>query len=228
MSKLLTTIAVALCAAAAGSAQQKPDLGKVVADLKQSLAKNQAELRAYQWTETTEVALKGEVKKREQSDCRYDADGKVVKTAVGTPAPKKQARGIKGKVVANKVEDIKEYVDRTGSLIRRYVPPNPESIKTAFDAGKVSFTKTSGSGSATVVISDYAKPGDRVTLQLDPSNKRIRSFAVATYLDSPDDAVSLSVNFAAMPDGVSYVEQSVLNMPAKQLQIKTTNFGFHK
>jgi hypothetical protein len=228
MSKLLTTIAVALCAAAAGSAQQKPDLGKVVADLKQSLAKNQAELRAYQWTETTEVALKGEGKKREQSDCRYDADGKVVKTAIGAPAPKKQARGIKGKVVANKVEDIKEYVDRTGSLIRRYVPPNPESIKTAFDAGKVSFTKTSGSGSASVVISDYAKPGDRLTLQLDPSNKRIRSFAVATYLDSPDDAVSLNVNFAAMPDGVSYVEQSVLNMPAKQLQIKTTNFGFHK
>ena len=40
-----------------------------VAALKESLAQNQAALKQYSWTESTEISLKGEVKKREQKEC---------------------------------------------------------------------------------------------------------------------------------------------------------------
>ena len=53
-----------------------------VAALKQSLAQNQAALKQYSWTESTEISLKGEVKKREQKECHYGPDGKVVKTPI--------------------------------------------------------------------------------------------------------------------------------------------------
>ena len=48
-----------------------------VAALKQSLAQNQAALKQYSWTETTEISMKGEVKKREQKECHYGPDAKV-------------------------------------------------------------------------------------------------------------------------------------------------------
>src|SRR5215813_2508041 len=66
------------------------------AALKESLAQNQAKLRAYTWVETTQVSLKGEVKKQEQKQCSYGADGKVQKTPIGggaPAAPKQQAGG---------------------------------------------------------------------------------------------------------------------------------------
>src|SRR3954465_13261822 len=61
-----------------------------LAALKQSMAKNQAELKQYAWTETTQISLKGEVKKQEQKQCQYGPDGKVQKTplqAVNQPQP---------------------------------------------------------------------------------------------------------------------------------------------
>lgn len=210
------------------AAQEKPDLSKTVADLRQSLAQNQAQLRKYVWTETTEISLKGEVKKREQNECRYDAAGKVQKTPVGAPAePKKAPRGLKGKIVANKIDEMKDYMDRVGSLVRRYVPPDPQAMKAAFDGGKAAIGK-SADGFASLVFRDYAKPGDQVTITLDPRSKKLRSFQVATYLDSPSDTVGLDANFSALPDGVSYMEQSILNATAKEIQIKTTNFGHHQ
>ena len=61
-----------------------------VAALKQSLAQNQAALKQYSWTESTEISLKGEVKKREQKECHYGPDGKVVKTPIAGGEPPKQ------------------------------------------------------------------------------------------------------------------------------------------
>ena len=54
-----------------------------VAELKQSLAANQKALQQYTWIETTEISMKGEVKKTERKECRYGTDGKVIKTDLG-------------------------------------------------------------------------------------------------------------------------------------------------
>lgn len=222
------TIAAASCALLTlCAAQDKPALGKMVTEVRQSLAQNQAKLRAYTWTETTEVSLKGEVKKREQAECRYDASGKVVKTPIGAPAEPKKARGLKGKMVANKVEEMKEYMDRVGSLVRRYVPLDPQAMKAAHDSGKV-MMGVGDSSSVTLEFRDYAKPGDKVTIVLNEKTKQIRSFAVNTYLDSQEDAVRLNASFTVLEGGVSCVEQTVLQAAAKEIEIKTTNFGHHK
>src|SRR6476620_12031034 len=57
-----------------------------LAALKQSLAKNQAALKQYAWIETTQISLKGEVKKQEQKQCQYGPDGKVQKTPIAGDA----------------------------------------------------------------------------------------------------------------------------------------------
>src|SRR4030095_39416 len=87
-----------------------------VAALKKSLAQNQAALKQYSWTESTEISLKGEVKKREQKECHYGPDGKVVKTPIaGGDQPQEQKEqsggrrgrrgggGVEGKVIGEEM-----------------------------------------------------------------------------------------------------------------------------
>ena len=166
--------------------------------------------------------------KSEQNNCSYGPDGKLQKVAVGEPPSGKKPRGLKGKIATNKIEDIKEYMDRVGSLIHRYIPPDSEAMQSAFRAGKASIEGSGGSGPVSLVLRDYAKPGDSVTFLFDTGARKLRSFRVGTYLDEPKDVVNLTADFSALPDGTNYVQQSVLDATAKSIQIKTTNFGHHK
>ncbi len=78
---------LAVCSLIPAGAQDK------AAAIKASLAKNQAALKQYSWLETTQISLKGEVKKTEQKQCSYGADGKVQKTPMpGAAAPAAPAR----------------------------------------------------------------------------------------------------------------------------------------
>jgi hypothetical protein len=204
-------------------AQDKAALQQRLGEVKQSLAQNKAQLKKYAWTETTELSLKGEVKKRDQKECRYGPDGRIAKTPIGEPAAGGgKKRGIKGKMIEKKTDELTDYMDRVGSLVSRYVPPDPQAMQAAFQAGKATL------GQGTLAFADYAKPGDKMTISIDPATNKMRSFSVATYLDSPDDAVTLEARFSALADGTAYVEESVLNATAKQIQIKTTNFGHQK
>ncbi len=221
MRPLAIAILAAACAAAQTSA---PDVQQRLAAVKQAIAENRQRLQAYTWTESTELSLKGEVKKVDQKECHYGPDGKVVKVPITAPEEKKAPRGLKGKVVAKKVDEFKDYMDRFGSLISRYVPPDPASLQQAQASGKATLDKAEG----TLVFNDYAKPGDKVTFAFDPAARRLRSFSVSTYLDGPEDKVGMDARFSSLADGTNFVEESILTSASKQLKIKTTNFGHKK
>ena len=244
-TKVTVAIAILLLAAAAAMPAQGPTEGSStnqdrVAALKESLAQNQAALKTYTWTEATEISLDGEVKKREQKQCRYGPDGKVQKTAIqgGESQEKqqeKQAAGgrrgglVKKAIVDNKVEEMKDYIEKAAALIHQYVPPDPQKIQAAQAAGKISVEPASAQGIATLTIKDYVKPGDKLVLGFDTTAKKLRSFQVQSYVEKPkDDDVTLNVTFASLPDGVNYPQQVALNVAAKKLGVKITNSGYAK
>jgi hypothetical protein len=230
---LLLSLPLALSAQQSDGAAAKQ---KIVADLKQSMAKNQAALKQYTWTETTQISLKGEVKKQEQKSCQYGPDGKVQKTEIpgSAPAPQQQesaGRGrrggaVKKAVVEKEVGEMKDYMQRVAALIHEYVPPNPERIQSAAAAGNISFTPGEP---AVIVIKDYLKQGDSVSLGFDKEAKRIVTCDVKSYLDKPkEDDVNLSVAFDRLPDGTNHVKGSVLDATAKQIQVKVNNSDYKK
>ena len=208
--------------------QDKAALQQRIGDIKASLAANQEQLKQYAWTETIEISLKGEVKKRNQNACLYGPDGKVQKAPIGEAPPPAQSSGRKGKVkakiVANKIDEMKEYMDRVKALLGRYIPPDPQSMQAAYGAGKATLNPALGS----VVFSDYVKPADKVTIIFDPATKKISSFAVATYLDKPGDDVSVNARFSNLADGTNFMEESVLDATGEKIQVKTTNSGHHR
>jgi len=105
------------------------DLKQKLAAAKEAAAKNAQAQRAYTWIEKTELLLKGEVKNTKVDSCRYGPDGKVVKTAVVTPPPAEKKRGLKGKIVAKKTEEMKDELESAVALVQRYVPPSPDKFR---------------------------------------------------------------------------------------------------
>ena len=221
---------LALCFLAASAAfSQAPDkaaLQQRLGEVKQSIAQNQAQLKQYAWTETTVVSLKGDEKKRTQNDCKYGPDGKLKKTPVGdAPPPQSKGRkGIKGKIVANKIDDMKKYMDRVASLVKRYLPPDPKAMQSAFKSGKATLDAASG----TLEFHDYVKPGDKLTFAFDAATRKLTSIEVTTFLDDPKDKVAVKANFSSLADGTNFMEESVLDASAKEIQVKTTNSGHRK
>jgi hypothetical protein len=205
----------------------KQALQQRIAELKQSMAANQAKLRTYTWTETTEISLKGEIKKRQQKQCLYGLDGKVQKSPIGDSGDgaKKPQRGLKGKVVEKKVDELKDYMERVGSLVSRYVPPDPQKMQASYQAGKANLNP-GGGGIASLAFQDYAKPGDKVTLAFNTAAKKLQSYTVDTYLDSPQDLVNLKADFSSLPDGTNHVAHTLLNATGKQIIVNTTNSNY--
>jgi hypothetical protein len=215
-------------------AAQAPSPDERLATLKKSLAESAMRIRQYQWVETTAISLKGEEKSRSQKTVYYGADGKLQKTPIAGPAaaappPSKGGRGgrVKEKIVENKKDDMKEYMEKAVALIQSYVPPNPAKIQAAKDAGKMT-VQPAAAGGARIEFKDYVKPKDLLAIEVDPSGTRFSTISVASYMDSPDDAVTLNVVFAALEDGTSYTSKTTLDAKAKNITVVVSNSGYKK
>ncbi|WP_396626521.1 hypothetical protein [Luteitalea sp.] len=234
-----TALALSLLASAEGLAfAQSPPAAQPaaaatdpVAALKQNLATGAKALRQYEWVETTVVSLKGEPKSRKQNRCYYGADGTLQKIplesapAAAAPAPGGRRGGrLKQQIIENKKDEYAEYMQRAAALVHGYVPPDPAAIQKVKDAGRLSMSPQPG-GSMRLTLPQYQKAGDSLIVDLDPAASRLLGVSVASYLDSPEDAVSLAVKMTTLPDGAVYAAQTTLDAPAKKIQVVITNSG---
>jgi len=204
-----------------------------VSAVKQSLQQGLAKARQYEWIETTIISLKGEEKARTQKRCYYGADGKVQKVSLDQPAkpaePSRGGRGgrggrVKEHVVEKKKDEMKDYMDRAAALVQQYVPPSQERIQAAKDAGHITITPPAG-GSVHLVISQYFQPGDSLAIDLDTASNQLRTLGVNTWLDKPEDTVTLAVQMNTLTDGALYAAQSTLDAKAKNITVVIQNSG---
>src|SRR5262249_34053123 len=149
----------------------------------------------------------------------------VQKTEIGE-SPSKQMHGMKGRIAEKKKDEMEEYMQRATALIHSYVPPSPQGLQQAYQAGNVSFTPLPGG--VQLVIKNYNLPGDMMTLNFDTAAKKLRALNVKTYLDDPKDLVTLQVNFQSLPDGTNYPAMTTFDATAKQLQVQTTNSNYQR
>jgi hypothetical protein len=205
---------------------QNGELQQKLAAVKQAAAENKQRLQQYQWIETQQLTLKGDAKPPSQNLCRYGPSGQVQKTPIGPPPPPPSGGRLKQKVVANKKAEVKDYMDDVKGLLTMYVPPDPQRMQQAFQAGKVSLNPAAGV--VNLIFKDYAQPGDQMTLSFDTAAKKITTLNINTYMGQSKDVVTLQVRMASLPDGTNYSQQTVLNATAKQLVVTTTNSNYQK
>jgi hypothetical protein len=207
---------------------QSPEVQQRVAALKQNVARDQQSLRQYEWIETTVISLKGEEKSRQQKQCYYGADGALQKVTVDASPPPDKKRGVRGRVIARKTEELTDYMKQAVALVKTYVPPDPARIQAVKDAGQVTLGLPGGGKGVVVNLAAYGKPGDVLSVEVDPASNKVIGLTVATYLSDPKDAVTLNVRFSSLQDGTGYPATELLVASAKNLSVNVTNSGYRK
>jgi hypothetical protein len=224
--KRMWAAAIVMVAGTLVVSAQNPELQQKVAEVKEAMAANKQALAQYTWQEQVTVSLKGDVKKQEHFQVRLGPDGKPQKQSLDAPqAPAAPSGGrLKQHVVEKKKDEYKEYVDQIKDLIQQYVPPDKDMLQQAAQQGNVALGPAGGApGQYRLVLTNYVKPGDKMTLLFDKEQKALVSVSIASYLSDPKDAVNVSVTFAGIPGGPNHVASQSIDGVSKQLTIVIAN-----
>ena len=207
---------------------QNPELQQKVAQIKEASAANKAALAHYTWQEQQTTSIKGDVKKQQVFQVRVGPDGQQQKTQIGgsQPAPPPSGGRLKQHVIQKKTAEFKDYGSEIADLAKQYTAPDPGRLQAALQAGNISLVPGGGDGEIKLVIKNYIKPGDSVTLVFSKQQKAIQSIQVASYLDDPKDAVTIAAQFAKLPDGTNHVSGTQINGVSKQLTVVTQNSSY--
>jgi len=207
---------------------QGPELQQRVAEVKEAAARNKQALASYTWTEQVTISLKGEQKKQEHFQVRLGPDLKPEKISLDPPADTSPQGGrLKQHIVAKKKEEYKEYADRMKELAQQYVPPDKELLQQAYQQGNITLGTVAGNpNEVQLIIHNYLKPQDSMTLVFDRTQKELLRLQIASYMDDPKDAMNLTVQFSRLPDGTNHVSNLVIDGISKQLHIAIQNSNY--
>jgi hypothetical protein len=206
---------------------QSPELQQWVADVKAASAENKQALMSFNWTEQVTISLKGDVKKVEHYQVRLGPDGTPQKTSLDPPAPPPSGGRLKQRVVANKTDEYTDYANSMKALAQQYVPPDGALLQQAYAQGNITLGPVPGNPNGVqLVVHNYLKPQDSMTLVFDKVQKAILSVQVTSYLSDPTDAMTLSVQFSQIPGGPNHVSSMDMNGVSKQLNIAIQNSNY--
>jgi hypothetical protein len=198
-----------------------------LAMVKMAMAANAQKLHQYQWVETMQVTLNGEQKPPTQASCQYGPDGKVQKTPIGFPPAEPSGGPLMKRMIERKKAELQQYMADVKVVLGMYLPPDPQKMETAKQAGNLSVNPVPPSA-VNLIFRNYAQPGDQMTLTFDTIAKKVAALGVNTTLGASQDPVTLQVQMASLPDGTNYAQQTVVNAAAKQLVVTTTNANYQK
>jgi hypothetical protein len=223
VSKAICVLALFLPEAVA----QNPQMAQKVAEIKQASAANKQALARYTWQEQQVVSLKGEVKKTVSYQVSVAPDGQQQKIELGsTAAPPPSGGRIKQRIVARKTEEFQQYGQDVAALAKQYTQPDPQLLQQAYQQGNASIQLGGAPGTVTLVIKNYLKSGDSMTLVFNEHQKLIQSLRVSSYLSDPKDAVTMAVQFVKLQSGVNHVSTAQIDGVSKQMTVAIKNFNY--
>lgn len=201
-----------------------------VAEVKESSAKNKQALAQYTWQQQETISIKGDVKDTKLFRVQMGPDGKQQKTQLENLPQSSGGRehGLKHAIKEKKTEEYKEYGQQIGALAQSYVQPDPERLQQAYQSGNLMLASGGAPGEVKMVIKNYLKPNDQVTLLFSQQAKAIQSLQISSYLSDPKDAVTISALFSKLPDGTNHVSSTQVNGVSKQLTVATQNSNYQK
>jgi hypothetical protein len=218
-------LTAALMLAALQAQAQDGELQKRVTEIKEYLALNKMVLAQYTWQESQTVSVKGEVKKEELFQVRMGPDGQPQKTNL---SPDESSAGRKHGIKHRIKEDYENYGKEIAALAQSYGQPDPGRVQQLFEQGSVLLGSAGAPNEVKLVINGYQKPGDSVTIVFNKTQNTIQSLHIATYLNDPEDAVTISEQYAQLPNGPNHVASTVVDGVSKQLTVQVQNSNYQK
>ena len=209
----------------AGALAQNQQLEEKLMALKQNRAINKQKLAQYTWTETENIAVKGETKDTKVYQVQM-VNGQPQKTEVSNEKAQHGGREgrLRKRIIEKKTEEYQQYGQQISSLAKQYTEPDPDRLMQAKQAGNISLQP--GDATVALIIRNYVKPGDSVIFALNPQSRQLQNIRVQSYLNDPSDAVTISAEFARLPDGTNHVASTLTNGIRKQLTVNDVNSNY--
>jgi hypothetical protein len=208
------------------SSAQNPQMQQSLEEIKQAAAMNKQALSRYSWEQQVTISIKGNVKKQELFQVRLGPDGKPQKVELSAQQAPGPSRRLGRRIVERKKEEYEEYAMRIKDLAESYAHPDPARLQQLYQQGNITLASAGVPGEVKMVIHNYLKPGDAVTLVFDPSQKAFKALQVSSYLDNPQDAVTIDAQYSRLPDGTNHVSNLVINGVSKQLTVQVQNLDY--
>lgn len=216
--------------AATAAPEMKPE--QRIAMVKASFVASKTTLRQYEWIETTTLSLGGEEKVRQQNQCYYGAEGALQRVPVAASAQEEKKRGLRGKAVEAKKEELEASLKDAVALLHQYVPLDPAKIQAAKEAGNLDISVPGADGIVKMTIKNYLKAGDAVEIALDGNKNTVKGMAITSYVGDAaakeKSPVAAKVTYSAFPDGTIFPAKSGLELSAQKLNIGVENSGYKK
>jgi hypothetical protein len=151
---------------------QNPEMQQRLADIKQSSAANKQALARYMWNEQQTISLKGEVKKTQQFQVRIGPDGQQQKVELNPQATPQPSGGrVNQHVVAKKTEEFDVYGQQIADLGKQYAQLDPQALDQADQRGDISVQPNGAAGTVSLIVKNYLKSGDSMTLVFNQQQK---------------------------------------------------------
>jgi len=202
------------------------DMKETIGMIKTNLANSKQQIKKYAWIETTTTYIKGELKNTKQNQCYYSMDGKLTKVVTGATDQAKTPGGIRGKIVANKKEDMADYISKAMDKIQAYLPPDGEKLQQIYAGGTMAVQILDPGKKFKLSFPNYLQKGDLLSISLDKANQKLMAVSVNTYIDDPSQAVTFDVTYNNLPDGTQFIATTTLVAQAKELKIVVENSGY--
>ena len=193
-----------------------------------TMAANGRQLKHYTFKQRTETYHKGELKITAIDEIHYSASGERVSIPLHEEKAQSELRrrGPASRLIAKKVEqrqeEMKEYIERLMALTNRYLAPEPTKLQTAMSAAEL--TTGGGTNQMRIVMRDYIKSGDSMTMSFDPATKKPTKTEVSTMLD--EAPVSIVLAFDQIREGPSYPGKTVIRSSAKELEVRVFTYDY--
>jgi len=206
---------------------QNPELQQRLAEAKQAMAQNKQALAQYTWVKQVTISLKGEQKKQELTGASRPRRQTTKDVAPSARQP--SAGGGQAEEAHRREEkaEYKDYADQMKSLAQQYVQPDKDMLQQAYQQGNITMGPVPENPNAVkLVIKNYLKQGDSMTLIFDKAQKELLQVQIASYMDDPKDAMNLTVQFSKLPNGPNHVASLVVDGVSKQLNVATQNSNY--
>lgn len=220
---LAATLTTALLTTAPAAAQDPAMLQKLMA-IKQGQDANKAKLAQYTWQETETIAIKGSTKDTKVYQVQM-VNGTQQKTLLNDQKAAAPSGGrLKERAVQHETQEFEQYGQQIGALAKQYTTPNPEALMQAKSAGNISMQP--GNGTISLIIKNYIKQGDSVTMTISEQTHAPVAVNVSSYLNDPKNAVKITAQFAQLPDGTNYAATTMIDGVSKQLTVNEQNSNY--
>jgi len=220
---LAATITTALLTTAPAAAQDQQMVDKLMA-IKQAQDTNKQKLAQYTWQETETIAIKGSTKDTKVYQVQM-VNGQQQKTLLNNQSAGSSGGGrLKERAVQHETQEFEEYGQQISALAKQYTTPNPEALMQAKQAGNISIQP--GNGTVSLVIKNYIKQGDSVTMTISEQTHSPVAVNVSSYLNDPKNAVKISAQFSQLPDGTNYAATTMIDGVSKHLTVNEQNSNY--